>query len=453
MEKLLYGRKLLWSELSSELQVEINRKTIAFQTTSSFIEKKRKIHCRRCTAEMTPVKKGECICGEECSYCRNCLNMGKVRQCALFYHLPEKNKFQTYSNEKLLAWAGTLSEQQSDASQNVIHSIKEKETRLLWAVTGAGKTEMLFEGIEYALQQNLRICIATPRVDVCLELMPRLQVAFPTVDLAVLYGAMETPYNYTQFVLATTHQLFRFKEAFDVLIIDEIDAFPFHLDESLQAAAQRAVKKEATLIYLTATPNRKIQKEVTKNNLFATILPARYHRHPLPVPSLKWAGAWRKKLLKTPLHNPIGKKIQEKITTRRRCLIFVPNIEWMLQLEKTLKTLFPQTAIESVSALDPKRKEKVSAMRNSEIQLLLTTTILERGVTLADIDVLVIGAEDRIFTEAALVQIAGRCGRSAKYPTGEVIFFHHGQTKAMKQAVKQIKQMNHLAQRRGLLNG
>ncbi|WP_370567499.1 hypothetical protein [Desemzia sp. RIT 804] len=79
------------------------------------------------------------------------------------------------------------------------------------------------------------------------------------------------------------------------------------------------------------------------------------------------------------------------------------------------------------------------------------TTILERGVTFKDIDVLVLGAEDRTFTEAALVQIAGRAGRHKDYPKGEVLFFHYGQSKEMKQAQKQIRQMNKWAIERGLI--
>ncbi len=74
-------------------------------------------------------------------------------------------------------------------------------------------------------------------------------------------------------------------------------------------------------------------------------------------------------------------------------------------------------------AEDPKRKEKVLAFRRGQIPILVTTTILERGVTVPNIDVAVLGAEQPIFTESALVQIAGRVGRSAQYPTGDVRFF------------------------------
>src|SRR5699024_9347116 len=124
--------------------------------------------------------------------------------------------------KEVLHWKGTLSEQQEKASKDIVETIKKNQTRLLWAVTGAGKTEMLYEGIAYGLKNKKRIGIASPRIDVCLELAPRIKEAFPHTKIAVLYGGMEEKYGYTQLVIATTHQLYRFKEAFDVLIIDEV---------------------------------------------------------------------------------------------------------------------------------------------------------------------------------------------------------------------------------------
>jgi competence protein ComFA len=122
-------------------------------------------------------------------------------------------------------------------------------------------------------------------------------------------------------------------------------------------------------------------------------------------------------------------------------------------MEKTLPILSElEFKIAAVHAEDPERKEKVQQMRNKELVLLLTTTILERGVTFPNIDVAVIGAEDPIFTESALVQIAGRAGRSADHPTGNVTFFHYGKTNAMLKAQKQIVSMNREGVERGLID-
>ena len=91
-------------------------------------------------------------------------------------------------------------------------------------------------------------------------------------------------------------------------------------------------------------------------------------------------------------------------------------------------------------------------LRHGEIQGLLTTTILERGVTIPKVNVAVVGAEEEIFTESALVQIAGRVGRSKEHPHGDCVFFHYGKTNAMLEAIQQIKQMNKEASKRGLLD-
>lgn len=445
MESILSGRELLMDEIP-----QATRGKVILQEEKAYLERKGKAYCRRCQAEMHPTQANECICGEQCAYCRNCLKMGKVRKCESFYSQAEQNNFKKHANS-LLAWTGTLSEQQQLASNDILKTIAAKETRLLWAVAGAGKTEMLFPGIERALQNNERVCIASPRVDVCLELGPRIQQAFPTIPLAVLHGEMETDYAYTQLVIGTTHQLFRFKEAFDLLIIDEIDAFPFELDESLQFAANKARKKDSALIYLSATPNQSMQKEVKNETLKATILPARYHGYKLPLPKTKWCVNWETKLLNKFHRTTFAKDFHQRIKSNRRFLVFIPNIEWMLELEGVLRKLYASVAFESVSSGDPKRKDKVMKMREGTIQFLMTTTILERGVTFPNIDVLVLGAEDRIYTESALVQIAGRCGRSADYPTGEVIYYHDGKTLAIKRALKQIQKMNRLAEEKGLI--
>ena len=194
-----------------------------------------------------------------------------------------------------------------------------------------------------------------------------------------------------------------------------------------------------------------MQKELNDGKIKATILPARYHGYPLPVPKMRWCVQWNKNLLTRFKSTSFGKVFAKKIKEGQRFLIFAPNIQWMLHFEEHLKTLYPELNFASVSSTDPLRKEKVLKMRANDYDFLITTTILERGVTFPNIDVLVIGAEEGIYTEAALVQIAGRCGRSAEYPTGEVVFFHDGKTLAMKRAMKQIRKMNQLARERGLV--
>lgn len=123
----------------------------------------------------------------------------------------------------------------------------------------------------------------------------------------------------------------------------------------------------------------------------------------------------------------------------------------MKKVKEILASSF--SGVDGVHAEDPERKEKIEKFRKGEIRLLVTTTILERGVTVPNIDVGILGAEDHIFTESALVQIAGRVGRSGKYPTGDVLYFHFGKTEEMMKALHHIEEMNeeakHIAEQLG----
>lgn len=83
--------------------------------------------------------------------------------------------------------------------------------------------------------------------------------------------------------------------------------------------------------------------------------------------------------------------------------------------------------------------------------MLVTTTILERGVTVPKSDVYILDANTRLFDDASLVQMAGRAGRSKDDPAGTVIFGAPEVNRAQKVAVHQIKRMNTIARRNGYL--
>ena len=140
----------------------------------------------------------------------------------------------------------------------------------------------------------------------------------------------------------------------------------------------------------------------------------------------------------------------QKIEMKRRALLFVPTIEAGHQLARALKKRL-KIEVEFVYSGDSNRLDKVRRFKEGDGQFLITTMILERGVTIADIDVAILGAEHEVFEESALVQISGRVGRSPKFPHGEIVFFHYGVTQAMNDAREQIKMMNKKARERGLL--
>jgi competence protein ComFA len=96
----------------------------------------------------------------------------------------------------------------------------------------------------------------------------------------------------------------------------------------------------------------------------------------------------------------------------------------------------------TVHASDPLRQEKVQAMREQKYLFLVTTSILERGVTFPGIDVMILGADDEVFSASALVQMAGRAGRAKERPTGTVCFFVGAMSRRVREALRQIAYMN-----------
>ncbi len=451
LQKLLSGKQLLLDDLPFQLEEIQNHYENGMLSYRKGIETDGNTHvCLRCgTKDPSWFASFPCSrCGEPCVYCRQCLMMGKVSSCSPLISWTGPVPAHEHSNN-LLQWEGRLSGGQSEASRRVVHAIDGKKELLLWAVCGAGKTEVLFKGIEHSLAQGGRVCIATPRTDVVLELTPRLKAVFPHIEVASLYGGSEDRHKYAPLTISTTHQLLRFYRAFDTVIVDEVDAFPYSVDETLKYAVQQARKPESSLIYLTATPSRKWQRDCRIGKRDYVTIPARYHRRPLPVPKFVWCGNWEKQLSKGRLPENILRWARQRLNEGKQALIFAPKIASMDKMLPLFRKLHPD--VEAVHAEDPERKEKVMKMRSKEVLLLLTTTILERGVTFPNIDVAVLGAEDRIFTESALVQISGRVGRSAQFPTGDITFFHYGKTEEMLQAKKQIVKMNKEAEMRGLI--
>lgn len=453
LQQLLTGKQLLLDDLPfpiEEIQTHYENGYITIRKGIEYTAKKPT--CSRCgNKEASLFASFPCArCNDACLYCRKCIMMGRISECTPLIGWAGPPP-QIDLPEDILHWHGDLSAGQNTASQKVVEAIRENQEFLVWAVCGAGKTEVLFHGIESALRNQKRVCIATPRTDVVLELTPRLQEAFPEITIASLYGGSEDRHLHAPLTIATTHQLMRFYQAFDTIIVDEVDAFPFTVDESLKFAAVQARKPISSMIYLTATPNEKWQKECQTGKRSFTTIPARFHRHALPVPTFTWCGNWQRYLAKGKLPPNLMKWIQSRLHINKKALLFFPHIPYMEKSLPILQKLHPE--ITAVHASDPKRKEKVQKMRSNEIPILLTTTILERGVTFSNIDVAVIGAEDDIFTESALVQIAGRAGRSADFPTGTVTFFHYGKTRAMQRAKQQIQTMNREALKKGLIDG
>jgi len=431
----LYGRQLALTPLEAQDLPAATQKFVALRVTAN------QLQCQRCGSVLN---RQAAQLPRDQFYCYDCLNLGRVSTLTSLYHISEPNDFPKVNQ---LTWQGQLTAQQASCAAMIQTKFEAHQRQLLWAVTGAGKTEMLFPGLAWALAQGWRVAIASPRVDVCLELHPRLQAAFANLEIALLHGRQITPYRYCQLTICTTHQLLRFRAAFDVLIVDEVDAFPFAANPRLGYAVEQALKPVSALLYLTATPSQDLLRQVRQHELGLSYLPLRFHQQLLPPIRVTLQPRYWERLKKGKLPWPLRPWLADYANRGQRFLIFVPRVAQLAVVQAAIQQVYPGLKGLTVHASDPERLAKVQAMRNLDVQYLVTTTILERGVTFPGIDVIVLGADDPIFSTAALVQIAGRVGRSKARPTGLVRFICRSYARPVKRAIRQIKLVNRKGRR------
>lgn len=511
LTKMMQGRSLLENEymmMITDQQVNLltHWKTytqLAYLTQSLslnsaiHIESASGYQCNRCGSHKmnyTPCAS----CGSSaCAYCETCLNLGRSRECTLMIqsvyralsYLNPVSSIDTYHNEENIQIRWGLSNAQTEATTRalrfltdttkslnktitssnpffyklLLYRLKHKKPIpspsyfihkrfLLWAVTGAGKTEMTFPLINHVLRNKGKVLVATPRRDVVLELAPRMAKAFPATTISVLYGGSEDRWQRADLTIATTHQLLRFSQAFDLVILDELDAFPFHNDPMLAYAANACCKYDGAFVYLSATPPIHLQKEIKQGELAHAKVPARFHGHPLPVPKYINIPTVNHMLKRKQLSHSLLKHLRYSITRGAQIFIFVARIALIESLVLLLRSYFSQLSIEGTSSQDHERADKVILFREQQIRILVTTTILERGVTIPYSDVYILGADSGLFDASSLVQMAGRAGRSKEDPRGTVIFASKQWTIEQKKAVAQIKLMNRIARRKGYLH-
>lgn len=421
-----YGRLITESQMTNDLK-EIAQELPAIEKENG------RYQCFRCGSL---IDRKLWKLSEEVLYCRACIQLGRIRSDQRLYAIAQ----QDFEGQEVLNWKGTLTSYQQEVSDGLIQAVKEKRNALVHAVTGAGKTEMMYQVVANAIKDGKAVCIATPRIDVCIELYGRMKGDF-SCPISLLHGESE-PYFRTPLVIATTHQLLKFYQAFDLLIIDEVDAFPYVDNPMLYKATQNAIKKEGNTLFLTATSTDELDKKVKKKEIIRYSLPRRFHGNPLVVPEIKWVPKIREKIEKGRIPYELLQLIKKQRQTHYPLLIFVSEIELGQQFTENLKKYFPKETVGFVSSQTTDRLRMVEEFRDRALTILVSTTILERGVTFPFVDVFVLESNHKLFTKSALVQISGRVGRSKERPTGKLLFLSEGIIREMKKAIMEIKKMN-----------
>lgn len=420
-----HGRIFTHDQLSTDLRA-------VAQKSPSMEKRQGRWFCCRCASQIEE----DWQLPDGIFYCRACIVFGRSVSDQPLYHFPQKE----FEQGQVLNWQGELTPYQAEVSAHLRQAIRERKNILVHAVTGAGKTEMIYQPLADVLGQGQAVALVSPRIDVCVELYQRFKRDF-SCFISLLHG-QSAPYQRSPLVIATVHQLFKFYQAFDLIVIDEVDAFPFVDNAQLYHAVARALKPSGSKIFLTATSTDQLERQVRQGQLTKVHLAKRFHANPLVVPKFAWLSGLLRQMEKGKLPQPLLDKIRLQQATGYPLLLFFPHIALGQQFCQLLSDYFPDKQIGFVSSQSLERQEQVEEFRQGQLDMLVSTTILERGVTFPCVDVFVLWSNHRLYSRSSLVQIAGRVGRSKERPTGELLFFHDGRTKAMSQAIKEIKAMN-----------
>lgn len=365
--------------------------------------------CQRCLS--TNVRAFTCHHGS-CAYCRNCLYLGRVCRCDFLQERDITTPLETTE----LTMPFELAPAQTRVANQLLTWWDERKTGLVHAVCGAGKTEMTFPVIERVVNEGKRVLIVSPRKDVAIEWVERLEQAF-TVPVTRRYGGGEKD-SIGMITVATAPLLLNLRDVFDYVLVDESDAFPFAFDVALWRTIYRVGK--GVFVFITATPT------VWQQMVSTVHLSRRYHGFDLPVPTLV-------------------KQSDERVFDfcRRHAakprLLFVPTKPHLERYRETLENA--GFTCRTVSAETEERTDALHWLQETK-GIILATSIWERGMTVRDVQVCVLESEHRLFSTRGLIQIAGRAGRKPDAPTGEVCFFYVERTFRQDFAIRAIVRAN-----------
>lgn len=155
-------------------------------------------------------------------YCRKCISFGRTMieedsRCVALCDVSSG------SEEYQLKYP--LTKMQVKIAAGILKNIDHHDV-LVQAVCGAGKTEIVIPAISEYLRQSKKVCFAIPRRQVVLEVAQRLQSYFKKAKVIAVCGG-HTEVTDGDLIVCTTHQLYRYAPGgFDLLILDEPDAFP-----------------------------------------------------------------------------------------------------------------------------------------------------------------------------------------------------------------------------------
>ena len=127
--------------------------------------------------------------------------------------------------------------------------------------------------------------------------------------------------------------------------------------------------------------------------------------------------------------------------TKRQIIIFCETKSLVRVFYFLLKPFIKTTYV--YSDLDS-RSQNIKDFKDKKYQVIVATTVLERGITIPSIDIVLIKYHKHIFDKASMIQMIGRVGRSFEDPEGEAIILTNHYDKEVIETRKEIIKANEM---------
>lgn len=315
--------------------------------------------------------------------------------------------------------------------------------RLICGDVGYGKTEVALRAAFKAVMDGMQVAILVPTTvlaqqhfntfrqrlaafPVEVEMLSRFRSRREIVDILQRLASGEID------IVIGTHRLLqrdvRLKDL-GLLVIDEEQRFGVTHKEYL-----KKMRTEVDVLTLTATPiPRTFYMALTGARDISTINSAPEDR----LPVFTHVGPYDPSLIRQAVLRELGRSGQ---------VFFVHNrVQTIQAMRRRLERLVPEASLAVAHGQMPEQKlaSVMERFTSREIDVLLSTSIIESGLDIPNANTLIVDRADR-FGLAQLYQLRGRVGRGTAQ--GYAYFFRHPRFRATKEALYRLETVAEHAQ-------
>ena len=358
--------------------------------------------------------------GHKGYYCRKCIRFSQILLEEEIFPLD----YEIAEGAEEFGFDYRLTDQQLEASGKCTEGLKYGDV-LLCCVCGAGKTEIAVASISEYLSRGLKVAYAISRREVVIELTKRFEKIFSRAKVMGVYGGHHDELK-GDLIVCTCHQLYRYYQTFDLLILDEADAFPLKGNETLMNISVNVCK--GRIIYSTATVDDTLRKVMRRRPYRTVELYVRPSFRPLTVPRAfylpRYPALFVLYLLLRRMEN--------------QCIIFTVSKRDCKAFYRIFYRFFSCTY---VYADLPERKKHIEDFREKKYRFIFATTVLERGITIKNVSVIIMNFAN-VFDQSNLIQMLGRVGRGTDCVAGDAYVISNRFDPNIRETLKYLKKAN-----------